>query len=301
MAELGLGVPGEGKAMVFTVDPESDQVLAAIRKADRVEEYECRISACDNPVCMCDSVYLELLPVPKDPLRRPHKMAIQVTQGKLDFEGEFATPRDDLDFSQPFLSALDENDFRLLRERHHLFKYQISESAPVDSIEFDFDYDYVERDGAMYAYNEVLPFGDQMAVTIGGKFYLVRDHFCLLPRCSCRDITLSLVYLDPDDKAKDEYHPVGLDYREKKWSELDDRTSSLPLAAIQSAFEEQVQDLYEHLRTRHAKMKAIYRHCKRKHFNAKQPASKAQVGRNDPCPCGSGKKYKKCCLGKERS
>ncbi len=24
-----------------------------------------------------------------------------------------------------------------------------------------------------------------------------------------------------------------------------------------------------------------------------------KIGRNDPCPCGSGKKYKKCCLGKE--
>lgn len=24
-----------------------------------------------------------------------------------------------------------------------------------------------------------------------------------------------------------------------------------------------------------------------------------QVGRNDPCPCGSGKKYKQCCLGGE--
>jgi uncharacterized protein len=23
-----------------------------------------------------------------------------------------------------------------------------------------------------------------------------------------------------------------------------------------------------------------------------------RVGRNDPCPCGSGRKYKKCCLGK---
>ena len=23
------------------------------------------------------------------------------------------------------------------------------------------------------------------------------------------------------------------------------------------------------------------------------------VGRNDPCPCGSGKKYKRCCLGKD--
>ena len=24
------------------------------------------------------------------------------------------------------------------------------------------------------------------------------------------------------------------------------------------------------------------------------PATSAKVGRNDPCPCGSGKKYKKC-------
>ncbi|MDH3605328.1 MAG: SEC-C metal-binding domain-containing protein, partial [Candidatus Tectomicrobia bacterium] len=23
---------------------------------------------------------------------------------------------------------------------------------------------------------------------------------------------------------------------------------------------------------------------------------KAKIGRNDPCPCGSGKKFKKCCV-----
>ncbi|WP_420810705.1 SEC-C metal-binding domain-containing protein [Desulfovibrio ferrophilus] len=22
-----------------------------------------------------------------------------------------------------------------------------------------------------------------------------------------------------------------------------------------------------------------------------------KIGRNEPCPCGSGKKYKKCCMG----
>jgi preprotein translocase subunit SecA len=27
--------------------------------------------------------------------------------------------------------------------------------------------------------------------------------------------------------------------------------------------------------------------------------SQPKVGRNDPCPCGSGKKYKKCCMKKE--
>ncbi len=25
----------------------------------------------------------------------------------------------------------------------------------------------------------------------------------------------------------------------------------------------------------------------------------AKVGRNDPCPCGSGQKYKRCCIGKQ--
>ena len=29
---------------------------------------------------------------------------------------------------------------------------------------------------------------------------------------------------------------------------------------------------------------------------ATAPAAGGKVGRNDPCPCGSGKKYKKCCL-----
>ena len=26
----------------------------------------------------------------------------------------------------------------------------------------------------------------------------------------------------------------------------------------------------------------------------------AKIGRNDPCPCGSGRKFKRCCLGKQQ-
>ena len=34
----------------------------------------------------------------------------------------------------------------------------------------------------------------------------------------------------------------------------------------------------------------------------KKPVVKSErVGRNDPCPCGSGKKYKHCCLGKDEA
>ena len=30
-------------------------------------------------------------------------------------------------------------------------------------------------------------------------------------------------------------------------------------------------------------------------LNPPQLVSSDKIGRNDPCPCGSGKKYKKCC------
>ena len=33
----------------------------------------------------------------------------------------------------------------------------------------------------------------------------------------------------------------------------------------------------------------------------RQPVRKVKIGRNDPCPCGSGKKYKHCCLGKDQA
>ncbi len=33
----------------------------------------------------------------------------------------------------------------------------------------------------------------------------------------------------------------------------------------------------------------------RKKYNEDHRAVSTKVGRNDPCPCGSGKKYKKCC------
>jgi tetratricopeptide (TPR) repeat protein len=36
-------------------------------------------------------------------------------------------------------------------------------------------------------------------------------------------------------------------------------------------------------------------------LGAKMLTTMAKPGRNDPCPCGSGNKYKKCCLAKEEA
>lgn len=43
--------------------------------------------------------------------------------------------------------------------------------------------------------------------------------------------------------------------------------------------------------------------CRRRYTDIKiiRSAEKSRTGRNDPCPCGSGRKYKKCCLDKNRA
>ena len=44
---------------------------------------------------------------------------------------------------------------------------------------------------------------------------------------------------------------------------------------------------------------AVLKNAQKRHAPTQQPLNAEKVGRNDPCPCGSGKKYKKCHLGRE--
>jgi len=54
---------------------------------------------------------------------------------------------------------------------------------------------------------------------------------------------------------------------------------------------------YRHTITRFEQLAAEIRAERMGRFQpgAAQPASRGRVGRNDPCPCGSGKKFKHCC------
>jgi len=61
-------------------------------------------------------------------------------------------------------------------------------------------------------------------------------------------------------------------------------------------------EFQDELRRRHNLMKSLFQVWKERHGFAR-PVSRGEIpvrssfepGRNDPCPCGSGKKYKKCC------
>ena len=174
-------------------------------------------------------------------------------------------------------------------------KIQLAKKPPPDTIDGYFDYHEVEYDWLMSAYNEILPYGDQLLVTVKGEQCIIFDQYCLLPKCPCTDTNLDIISIDKLGKKGKELCFVAANYRKKQWKLIDE--SPISLETVRTAVEEQFPDIYKQLHKRHMKLKAIYAHCKKKHYAPKQELQLPKVGRNDPCPCGSGKKFKKCCLG----
>jgi hypothetical protein len=286
--------------MIFEIDKDSEKIMATIQRNDTAEKYECSLLSCNNPVCACQTVYLNLSPLQdknkKESLLSSHSIDIDLIERKLAYPDEKKIPKDDLAFAEFFLSNLGDSDFQFLYGIYFVYKNNITEKAKLDAIDAYFDYEEVEKEGLMYAYNDVLPYGDQMSVDIDGRNCIIFDQYCLLPKCPCTDTNLNIMLVETLGEAGEELCSVSLKYAKKSWEALEGGSLPVSLKAVRSAIESEIPDFYEKLRNRHLKLKGIYAHCKKRNFAPKQPIQVPKVGRNDPCPCGSGKKYKKCCL-----
>jgi len=210
--------------MILSADRESNRVFAAVQNDGKTERYECIISVCPNPVCTCNVVSLDLLPErtqSQDPnWPHPRRVVIDLVEKRLSFKKGEKISKDDLDFARLFLSKLEEGNFNLLYERYLSLKNEFSESAAPGSIDANFEYHKIETDGLLVAYNDVLPYGDQMFVTIGGKQYAVLDQFCLQPHCPCEEMILTIMALDGAGKKAEEICAIALNYGKRQWGKV---------------------------------------------------------------------------------
>ncbi len=86
-------------------------------------------------------------------------------------------------------------------------------------------------------------------------------------------------------------------FRQQTYDMFDDMSSSIREETVRMLFSYRVKREEDIKRTA---VKTNYVTSGGSETEKKKPVVKGQkVGRNDPCPCGSGKKYKHCCLGKE--
>ncbi len=286
--------------MLFLIDENTGKVSLSLVRDGCEQNYECTFSACPNPVCICQTIDIDLTFLP-DQASGDLPIPCRSVGIDLDVRKTYTPPGKELSPAEKvlgdlLLSQLGDDDFKFLEMEHYVYKNRITEAADINEIEGYFDYEQVERDGLMYAYNGVLPYGDQFMVKVRGDNYFIADQFCLLPRCKCSDATLDLIPAGEDMMTADPWCSFRLTYAKKKWTGMEEFPPPIPLDEIRSAIEQQYPDFYKQLRVRHEKLKKIYLINRKKKYLPPPPVNVLKTGRNDPCPCGSGKKYKKCCL-----
>jgi hypothetical protein len=157
--------------------------------------------------------------------------------------------------------------------------------------------------GLVVGWDEVFPDDPDFIFDLSGTRYWARDLYCINPGCTCREITISFAAFDEGDNPK-ELGAVRIDLNKFRIEGIAPvGASEKELTQIWQKFQKQAR-VKQIIKTRQKEMKIIgpeiaklSRKNKSKDLESVSKA-KSKIGRNAPCPCGSGKKYKKCCLNK---
>lgn len=153
--------------------------------------------------------------------------------------------------------------------------------------------------GRLVGWHEAFPDSRQDMYRIDGSVSLALDHYCINPSCTCREVRVAL--LAPGrSRGWTQFGDILFDLDSLSATRLNPWTSSKAhlVSAVRGALENRY-DVIEHFSGRLDRLKEVGGVLKRAAHAAPMPftvSSLAKAGRNDSCPCGSGRKYKKCCL-----
>ena len=264
-----------------------------------------RVTICGSPTCNCRSMGF-----------------LADSQEPADGRGAAASPRlfdlDPLDRCCPseyrknwtapdlgerLAAELTAGEWESLQAIFMAQKAHIIESASLRDERFPFDFRSIESTSVLVPYTECFPFRPSLPVVVAGTRYVVDDQYCVRVGCDCADVTVSFYPLGAGTQPVEPVCALRVAYKKPQWEDLHTRKSPQGLARdLMVALQEQYPDVLRLFAQRHARMRNLYRYSRAElWYDAGPPVvhSQAKVGRNDPCPCGSGKKYKKCCLEKD--
>jgi hypothetical protein len=142
--------------------------------------------------------------------------------------------------------------------------------------------------GTMVGFGEAFMTGRVDSYALGVRHFDVLDLYCVDPSCDCADMRFNVLRNG---------HDLGyliVDLGAPGWSLQ--REGDRELDQVREALTNRYPDPRP-FRERAKLMKKAGPDIMASARQAPRIAAPS-VGRNQPCPCGSGKKYKRCCLGK---
>lgn len=164
----------------------------------------------------------------------------------------------------------------------------------------DRDWSWVEK-GMCVGWAELFPKSKAWAFEHEGVSIFVDDQYCATASCPCTEITLSFFRIErrgPDDSEGVLLGAMRYDLRTHRHK----LESAAPGSSAKTVLQ-MTETLFKTLPAIHDELDRRFRYMRgfadwlaeRRLAQRVKPAAVAP-GRNEPCPCGSGRKYKKCCL-----
>jgi hypothetical protein len=150
--------------------------------------------------------------------------------------------------------------------------------------------------GQLFGWRETHPEERRDLFLDEGIVFMADDLYCVNPACACSEIILDFAELFERDRARSIGHiRVALpDLQVIEWKSPQENRAIVE--RLWAAFRQRHLHAAERLGTRKQRMSELGR----ARLDAGAPmkplkVGTARIGRNDPCPCGSGQKYKRCC------
>ena len=274
--------------MIFEYEKISGKITASLMVDSSIQVYDCIPTVCLNPVCECDEVFLELKHADET-----HKLGINLKERQLIERENVVTINE---FALQLFKQLDDSDFTILGQVYWQYKHLGTKNADYSQILVEFSRDEIERQNLMIVYNKILPFDESINMVIAGVNYVIEDNYCVKNKCSCKEVILCFYPVleqdvnQPDVIELDKQELfIRVDYQAKTWVVNDE--PGIDSSQFWTELESKYDNFYALLQQRHQRLKLLYNN----YLKTLTIKNLQKVGRNEPCPCGSGKKYKKCC------
>jgi len=256
--------------------------------------YPIEISACANPFCSCQ-VFTLAFRNPADDGSILHSLDLDIAKHCLS--GAEKLGEDDALFARMLEAALSDADWLMLYigyasviEKHIV----ASDYRKLEIPDLPFDVEAIEAGSEMVLFADIFPRAHTHSAKLDEGEFIVVDQYCVKRDCHCQTAMLTFVPV-VEGKGSSEHQHALYDYRSGKVEVFPPLRPGQPSPErIIGAVLASRSQLAKGLAARHSAIRAVYRRFLQNHEAAQTPAPDTSVGRNDLCPCGSGKKYKRC-------
>jgi len=262
----------------------------------KLETYRGDVNVCDNPICQCNSINIQFSTgEPDDQHPLIFKVNLDVVNRSV---GDSTSGTINRNFALALMDDLSNEDWKVLYSIYASAKLYATESMNPKKVEVPFSADEIESDTSLILLHEILPYVRKILITIDGRQYWVCENYCIRTICSCTEAVLICIPGDPKEQSSKQ-DSFAFDYKENKWRTFRVGEPQIELNAFINAISEKI-DPKDHYKKHHEMLRILYSSYRRRNnidvAVSNKHAIRKKVGRNDLCFCGSGKKYKKCCM-----